>query len=126
MVNFRIDRPRRLIEVEIVGLHRYEESEAYVRRLLADPDYDSSFSQLIDCRKADLSELTPDALQAIAANTLSVPGRRLAIVYMRDMNEGVARLFATYLALAENKGQIAVFQDRDAALAWIEELRLAE
>ncbi|MEQ8817387.1 MAG: hypothetical protein RIM96_00225 [Thalassobaculum sp.] len=121
MVEYRIDRARRLIEIEIVGDYFLEDAQALTRGLLADPDFDRAFSQIIDCRDADLSNLTSDDLKAIAADLLSVPGRRIAIVTADSSNQALVRLYTTHVQLSENRSVLRGFDDRGSALAWIED-----
>ena len=123
MVKFRIDRARRLIEIEIAGNYLLEHAQTLARNLRADPDFDPEFAQIIDCRDADLSSLTTEDLREIAADLLSVPGRRIAIVSKDSSDEALVRLYATYVQLTENKSVLRSFHDRGSAIAWIEEAR---
>lgn len=123
MVKFRIDRARRRIEIEIAGDYLIEHAQTLARNLRADPDFDREFSQIIDCRDADLSNLSTEDLREIAADLLSVPGRRIAIVSKDSSDEALVRLYATYVQLTENKSVLRSFHDFDSAIAWIEETR---
>ncbi|GHD59574.1 hypothetical protein GCM10017083_43970 [Thalassobaculum fulvum] len=123
MVKYRIDRARRLIEITIAGVYLLEHAQALARSLRADPAFDREFSQIIDCRDADLSNLSTADLREIAADLLSVPGRRIAILSKDSSDEALVRLYATYVQLTENKSVLRSFHDLDSAIAWIGEIR---
>jgi hypothetical protein len=123
MVKYRIDRARRLIEITIAGVYLLEHAQALARSLRADPAFDREFSQIIDCRDADLSNLSTADLREIAADLLSVPGRRIAILSKDSSDEALVRLYATYVQLTENKSVLRSFHDLDSAIAWIGEDR---
>jgi hypothetical protein len=123
MVKYRIDRARRRIQITIAGVYLLEHAQALARSLRADPAFDREFSQIIDCRDADLSNLSTADLREIAADLLSVPGRRIAILSKDSSDEALVRLYATYVQLTENKSVLRSFHDLDSAIAWIGEDR---
>ncbi|WP_193181799.1 hypothetical protein [Nisaea sediminum] len=122
-MDFRIDPERRLIEIRLAGKLSLDHTLETLTVLRTDPLYDPRYSQLVDCREAEFSEITPDALKALADRNRSASDRVVAFVCRDDVVDDLLRLYTAYLSLEGGKRTISIFRDPAKALAWIEETR---
>jgi predicted amidohydrolase YtcJ len=123
MMDFRIDPERRLIEIRLAGLLKLDQTLKSLTALRTDPLYDPGYSQLVDCREAEFSEITPDALRALADRNRKASDRVVAFVCHDDAVDKILRLYTAYLGLEGGKRHVSIFRDPAKALAWIEEVR---
>jgi hypothetical protein len=115
---YEIDKKRRLITSTASGVITLPEIWAHQEKLDKDPDFDSSFAQLLDVTQVTKLKLSSEDVRRVAeSNTLST-NPRLAIVATSSLVYGMARMFQIF---REMKGEekTRVFRDRDEALAWV-------
>ena len=62
-VRYSIDTERRLILTSAKGWVTFDDVRAHQDRLLADPDFDRSFDQLIDATATTRFDISPDQAQ---------------------------------------------------------------
>ncbi len=117
-LDYHIDKARKLVVTTAHGLLTNYELLYHQNKVLNDPDFDRSFSQLHDVRGADLAQIHADCVQALALHAVPKRGTRSAIVVESQRAGGLARLFE---GLREGTGeQIQIFRDLDSARAWLE------
>lgn len=121
MMDFRIDPDRRLIRIRLSGLLKLDHTFESLNVMRADPLYNPGYAQLVDCREAEFSEITPDALKALANRNRNASDRVVAFVCRDGIVDDILRLYTAYLSLEGGKRRIEIFRDPAAALAWIEE-----
>ncbi|MCK4512273.1 hypothetical protein KAW64_11070 [bacterium] len=87
------------------------------------PDYRPDGHSLCDLREAGAVTFTGEEIRRVVATVLehrgAPPGTRTAIVVARDLNFGLARMFAHQLE-AKSRSDVTVFRDMDKAMAWLE------
>jgi hypothetical protein len=91
-----IDRARRVVIVRAWGTLSNDDVREQAQRLMADPGFDPSFSQLTDL--SEVKTLTVDAItlaEEAALPLFDVEARR-AIVAPSDATYGIARMFASF------------------------------
>ena len=117
-LDYRIDLSRRLIVTTVKGiLSRYELLNHQVR-VLRDPEFDPTFSQLHDVRGADLAGVYEDCVEALASRAQPKADTKSAIVVSDVIAKDLARIFA---GLREALGEeIRVFRDLESASSWLE------
>jgi|SRR5271169_6305144 len=115
---FKIDKERRLVMSTAAGVFTIDEALAHQEKLLKDPDFDPSFSQLWDLTQVTKWEITSADMRRLAQRTLFSSDSRRACVAISDVAFGYARMFEM---LRENAGEtgIEIFRDLDGALDWV-------
>jgi hypothetical protein len=117
-VRSSIDKERRLILTEVVECVKFEDVKAHQDRLLADPDFDPTFDQLIDTTAATMFDLTPTEARMLAqCRTVSSESRR-AFVATAPYIYGLGRMMQAYHAVLEY-ASVKVFHSVDEALKWL-------
>jgi hypothetical protein len=123
MLQYRIDGERRIVWLTGSGALTVEEVLRDQDRLRADPDFKPDYALLADYRAADLSALTAARMRLIATRSPLSPTVRRAFVVRGEANFGLGRMFETYNQLSTPTATVRIFQDLDAALAWLAEPR---
>ena len=88
-------------------------------RLLADPDFDASFDQLIDTTAVTKFDISAKEARIFAERPIVSPESRRALVATEPYIFGIARMMEAYhegLKCAD----VQVFSSRDEALKWLE------
>lgn len=117
-VTYKIDKERRLVNSNAYGVVTRDEILDHQRRLLADPDFSPTFSQIADFARTTKLELKAVDVQALAARNIFAPTVRRAIVVADRETFGLARMFEI---LRDAKGEPGnrVFTKIEEALKWI-------
>jgi hypothetical protein len=115
---YKIDKQHRVVLSTASGVFDLASALAHQDQLLADPDFDPGYSQLLDFTHITGVELDVDAVRKIAERRVFWPCPRRAILINRDVEQNFVRLFQL---LREEEGEhgIRVFRSLDDALAWI-------
>jgi hypothetical protein len=116
--DYKIDKERRLVISTGSGVFTKGDVLAHREKLFNDPDYDPSFSQLIDFTPVTQFWIEPEELQSLAQTMVFSANSRRAIVAPNDLIFGSARM---YEILRESAGEsgIRVFRNRDKGLDWV-------
>ena len=115
---FRIDREHRLVMTTISGVFTLAEGLAHQEKLLKDPDFDPSFSQLIDFTQVTKLELGTEEVRRLAQRSIFSCDARRAILVNSDFAFGLARRFLIFRESLGEKG-VRVFHSLDEALYWV-------
>jgi len=118
MIEYRIDRARRIVEATATGNPTGADFLAYLAKLKADPDFDPTFAELADCSAASASALSPAVLRQLAEAVVFHPSAPRAIVVSDDMTAAVALLFTKYTE-STTGGRMRHFLDMDSAAQWL-------
>ena len=116
--HYKIDKERRLVMTTVFGVVTLADGLAHQEKLRKDPDFDPSFSQLMDFSHAAKIELTAEDVRTLAQQSIFSPDSRRAMLVSGDLAFGLARMFE---ALRESFGEqgIRVFRNLDEALDWV-------
>jgi len=114
---FEIEKDHRLVITSASGVVTMAEALAHNQKLRKDPDFDPSFSQLIDLSNVTKIELNREDILTLAQDPILSDNSRRAILATGDLTFGLARMFEMF---RESKGKetIRVFRNRDEARAW--------
>ncbi len=114
---FEIEKHHRLVITSASGVVTMAEALAHNQKLRKDPDFDPSFSQLIDLSDVTKIELNREDILTLAQDPILSDNSRRAILATGDLTFGLARMFEMF---RESKGKetIRVFRNRDEARAW--------
>jgi hypothetical protein len=122
MPDYRIERDNHRVVAEVRGTYSYDVALARMRRLQADPDFDPTFSLLMDFREATAVELNHDQVAALSKIHLFAADSRRAYLVATPLQFGLARMFATYRSpTAEDV--IRVFTGLNEAVAWLDQAK---
>jgi hypothetical protein len=115
---YKIEKENRLVLSTASGTITPSDIFTHQEKLSADPDFDPSFSQLIDVSHITKIEVTTEDIRKLAQGTLFSPTSRRAILVSSDAAYGLARMFEMLRESAGETG-IEVFRNLDEALEWI-------
>jgi hypothetical protein len=115
---YKIDKERKLVMSAGSGVLTREDLLGHQERLLKDPEFDPTFSQLSDFTQITKVDLTPEDVRFAARKNIFSPHSRRAMLVKDDLQYGLARMFEIHRELAGEKG-IRVFRNIDEALDWV-------
>lgn len=115
--SYRIDKARRLVISTASGFLSAADILAHQRKLLVDPSFDPTCSQIVDCTAVTGIDLSPDDVRAVTAATIFSAHSRRAVVVATDEQFGFARMFKM-MREAQGEYGIRVFRDQAEALRW--------
>ncbi len=115
---FRIDKERRLVMTTATGVLTFADGLAHQDRLMTDPDFDPSFSQLMDLTHVTKIELGSEDVRRLAEKSVFAPDARRAILVNCDVVFGLAQKFVAFRESLGEKG-LRVFRSVDEALSWV-------
>ncbi|HMD39940.1 MAG TPA: hypothetical protein VKH15_11700 [Candidatus Acidoferrum sp.] len=115
---YKIDKERRLVMSTGTGIFNKEEALSHQRRLLADPDFDPSYSQLTDFTHITQFDLSAQDVRQLAQRSVFAPDARRAFLVASDLAFGLARMFEMFSEGAGEQG-IRIFRNLEEALDWV-------
>jgi len=115
---YKIDKEHRVVLSTASGIFDLTAALAHQDQLLADPDFDPSYSQLLDYSHVTDVRIDTNDVRKLAERSVFWPCSRRAIYVTRDIEYGFARMFEMLRENAGEKG-IRVFRNLDEALTWI-------
>jgi hypothetical protein len=115
---YKIDNERRLVMSTGWGVLTLADSLAHKEKLLNDPDFDRSFSQLLDVTHVTDVELSAEDIRRLALTHVFSADSRRAILVKNDLQFGLARMFEMARDGFGEKG-IRVFRNLEEALEWV-------
>ena len=124
-LRYSIDKQRRLILTTAEGRVMFDDIRGHQDRLLANPDFDPSFDQLIDATAATNLEISADEARALANRRIFSPKSRRALVATEPHIFGLGRMMEIYHEGLKS-ADVHVFYSMDAALNWLERVEREE
>jgi hypothetical protein len=115
---YKIDQENRLVLSTAWGTFSFSDALAHKEKLLSDPDFEPTYSQISDFTQVTEVALSNDEIRSFAEFTVFSPQSRRAIIAPEDVKFGMARMFATLRELRGEKG-IGVFRTLEEALDWV-------
>jgi hypothetical protein len=115
---YKIDKEHRVVLSTASGVFDLAAALAHQDQLLADPDFDPSYSQLLDYSHVTEVRIDTNDVRKLAERSVFWPCSRRAMYVTRDIEYGFARMFEMLRENAGEKG-IRVFRNLDDALTWI-------
>src|SRR5215469_9714893 len=95
-VRSSIDKLRRLVLTKADGCVTFNDVRSHQDRLLADPEFDPSFDQLVDATAVTEFDITADEARTIARRRIFSPKSRRAIVAVNPHVFGLSRMMEAY------------------------------
>jgi len=118
-VSYVIKKQRRLISTMAEGRVGFADIRDHQDRLLADPDFDPTFDQLIDTIPATKFDISAEEARILAQRQVVSSASRRAFVAVKPHIFGLARMMEIYHE-ALGYADAAVFYSMDEALKWLE------
>ena len=118
-VTYALDRQRRLISTIAEGSIVFGDIRDHQDRLLADPDFDPTFDQLIYTIPAIEFVISAEEAKTLASRRIVSPESRRAFVAIKPHIIGLGRMMEIYhegLGYAD----VEVFDSIDRAMNWLE------
>jgi hypothetical protein len=115
---YEIDKQRRLVITTCLDQLTLADGLAHQEKLLKDPDFDPSFSQLMDCTRVNFSGFAANDIRKLAERNIFSPQSRRAIVVSSNLVYGFGRMFEMLRDSAGENG-IRIFRDLDEAVDWL-------
>ena len=116
--SYRIDKERRLVLSTAWARFTFADAVAHKDKLLSDPDFDPSYSEIADFTEITEMVLSADEIRTFAEYDVFSPRSRRAFITLDDEEFGLARMFATLRELRGETG-IAAFRTVGEALDWV-------
>lgn len=116
---YHIDREQRHIWSQCWGVLSDEDLLSHQARLKADPDFDPSYSQMVDTTEVTEVTLTAKVVQQAAQNSIFAPESKRVFLVVKNIIFGLGRMFQLYVNV-RGQNNIQVHRDRAKALAWLE------
>jgi hypothetical protein len=95
-VNYVIDRSARLVVTVAEGRVVFDDIRDHQNRLLADPDFEITFDQLIDTSPAQEVDITQDEARVLAQRRIVSSESRRAFVAVKPHIFGLGRMMEIY------------------------------
>jgi hypothetical protein len=113
-----IDEQRRLVLTKAEGCVTFDDMRGHQDRLLADPEFDASFDQLIDATNVTRLDISADEVRTFAHRHVFSPKSRRALVAAKPVVFGLGRMAEIY---REDEGdtEVEVFYSVEEALKWL-------
>lgn len=119
-VTYRIDPQERIVYLNVTGQSSFDEWQAAMERVLADPAYLRRFNFLTD-RRGQIDVPEPEfarkVLRFLVARTLEMGRYRWAAVSNTEATFTALRMFSVLAEEADIR--VEVFRDFDAARRWL-------
>jgi hypothetical protein len=115
---YKIAMDRRLVLTSASGVLTLADVLAHQEQILADPDFNPQYSQLLDLTHVTKIDLSADDICKLAERSVFWPTSSRAILVNTDLGVGLARLFKILREHAGEKG-IRIFRNLDEALQWV-------
>jgi hypothetical protein len=115
---YKIDTSRRMVFSKAYGILTDQDVNSHQEKLRDDPDFDSSFSQLVDCTnvtKAD--DISTDAIYELARRHLFGAESKRAFVAPKKLLYGLLRMFQ--ILTNDYPDELVVFKDMTEARKYL-------
>jgi len=114
-----IDKERRLVISIGWGRINFGDMKAHQDSLLADPDFNPEFNQLLDGREVEAADVSGEEMKLIVRRKVFSRDSRRAWVAKEPSVYGIGRMGMAYLEMSDNPGNLCAFYDIEPALKWL-------
>jgi hypothetical protein len=117
-VSYKIDKRKRLVVCMVTGVCTANDVLGFHREIVKNPDFDPSFSQLVDSTGITRSEISPEHMRSVAEQSPFSANSRRALVAESDLGYALLRVYEIVRGLRGDR-QVRVFRTCAAALEWL-------
>jgi len=118
-VAYTIDKEKRRVVSWGEGALSWDDIIAHMESLTKEPEFEPTFSQLIDFTNVTKIELTHDQIYELAKRTVFTRGAMRAFVAGNPIQYGLSRMFQSYRKVFGTE-TIHIFTDRREATEWLD------
>ena len=115
---YKIDKERKLVMSTGSGVLTLADALAHQEKLLKEPDFDPSFSQLVDLTQVTNLEFSSADVRRLAQKSSFSPTSRRAVLVSSDIVYGLSRMYEAFRSISGEKG-VRIFRDLNGALEWV-------
>jgi hypothetical protein len=115
---YKIDKDRKLVMSTGSGVLTLADALAHQEKLSKEPDFDPSFSQLVDLTQVTNLEFSSVDVRRLAQKSSFSPTSRRAVLVGSDIVYGLSRMYEAFRSISGEKG-IRIFRDLNEALEWV-------
>lgn len=115
---FKIDKEHRLVLSTVSGVVTIADALTHRENLRRHPDFDPSFSQLVDLSNVTKIEFSHADVERFAQESIFSLNSRRAALAIGDHAYGLARMFEMLREFRGEQG-VRVFRNLDEALDWV-------
>ena len=117
--SYVIDKERGLVISKGTGRYTADDGLAHQTALAADPNFQSTFNQLLDFTEVTQLVLNTDSIRMLATRHVFSEQSRRAFLVTNKLAIGLTNMFAAYREIAGGKEQMKIFEDREEAMQWL-------
>lgn len=117
-ISYEIDKKRRLVITTASGPFSADDIRRVRSKLLRDPDFDMTFSELTDLTKVTRADITGDLMRLLVRSGSFSQESNRAFIARQEMIDGLARMFEVHCNFRGDE-RIGVFHEVHEALAWL-------
>jgi hypothetical protein len=118
-ISTRTDSVKRRVYCTGYGILTSDEVNEHMDVLVRDPEFEGTFSQLVDFRDVTEVRLTHDEIFELAKRQVFSDTSKRAFVMANPMQFGLARMFQSYRAAKGERG-IRIFTNAEDAVTWLD------
>jgi hypothetical protein len=118
-LTYVIDAKVRVVYITLYDVVTFAEFVDARTRLMGEPAFDPTFSQLLDMRLVSSLRMTGDSVRKLAHETAFSGTSPRALVVANNLHSDLAQMYATYRLLEGGKERIRIFADMDSAMKWL-------
>jgi hypothetical protein len=115
---YKIDKERKLVMSTASGVVTLADGLAHQDKLSKEPDFDPSFSQLVDLTHVTRLEFSSADVRRLAQKSSFLVDSRRAVLVNSDFVFGLSRMYEVFRDISGEKG-ILVFRNLEEALDWV-------
>ncbi len=116
-IRYTIDKEQGVVFSKADGVVTDELAMVHRDQICGDPDFKSSFWQLLDLAAVDDFQMTQKGIRALADRNPFSKGSRRAIVVGDDVTYGMARMYQ--ILTDQHAHDLTVFREHEEAIAWL-------
>jgi hypothetical protein len=117
--SYRIDRVKRRVTTVGAGTVSWDDIISHMESLAKDPDFQPTFTQLLDFTGVTRVDLNHDQIFELAKRTVFSKGSKRAFVTANAYQYGMSRMFQSYRKMFGTEA-IHVFRGLEEAERWLE------
>ncbi len=118
-LTYKIFKDAMLVVTTGSGTVTFGESRAHQDALLADPNFDPSFNQLLNLTGVERFALSVEEARGVAIYPLFAPQSKRALAAWDPAIYGMMRLIEAHHSMSSSASRIQPFYDLPSALQWL-------
>jgi hypothetical protein len=117
--DYLIDVNARIVYVRLCGVVTAAELNENRLRMIDDPAFDPTFSELVDARLVTTLALSGEHLRELAQASVFAEVARRAFVVPNNVHFGLVQMFQIHRVIAGGHEAIQTFTDAESATKWL-------